>query len=211
MLAGLSIVGGIIQLPNVSWLPDSITERLEHWLAPVVEVGERSITGTWGDSHKTILMLIATAGAVLGIVLAWLVYEQAPDQGPVEPVILANGWYYDQAVTDFMGGPGRAAFEDAAWFDRNVVDGAVNGAGRGRSRHGRRAAQGPDRLRARTTPGSSASVSCCCSAGSSSCGECCSARVVGGLPDPHRDRAGAGGRRARRGPGQQAPPRVSSS
>ena len=29
-----------------------------------------------------------------------------------------------------MGGPGREAFEAAAWFDANVVDGAVNGAGR---------------------------------------------------------------------------------
>ena len=48
----------------------------------------------------------------------------------VEPAVLANAWYYDKAVTDFMGGPGREAFEAAAWFDANVVDGAVNGTGR---------------------------------------------------------------------------------
>ncbi len=42
--------------------------------------------------------------------------------------MLANAWYYDQAVTDFAGGPGRKAFEDVAWFDATVVDGAVNGA-----------------------------------------------------------------------------------
>jgi NADH-quinone oxidoreductase subunit L len=29
-----------------------------------------------------------------------------------------------------MGGPGREAFEATAWFDANVVDGAVNGTGR---------------------------------------------------------------------------------
>ena len=38
VLAGLSIVGGIIQLPGVTWLPDSITHRLEHWLEPVDRV-----------------------------------------------------------------------------------------------------------------------------------------------------------------------------
>jgi NADH-quinone oxidoreductase subunit L len=26
-----------------------------------------------------------------------------------------------------MGGPGREAFEGASWFDKHVVDGAVNG------------------------------------------------------------------------------------
>ena len=31
-----------------------------------------------------------------------------------------------------MGGPGRKAFEAVAWFDKNVVDGAVNGVGRAR-------------------------------------------------------------------------------
>ena len=31
-----------------------------------------------------------------------------------------------------MGGPGREAFEGAAWFDAHVIDGAVNGAGHGR-------------------------------------------------------------------------------
>ena len=29
-----------------------------------------------------------------------------------------------------MGGPGREAFEATAWFDANVVDGAVDGSGR---------------------------------------------------------------------------------
>jgi NADH-quinone oxidoreductase subunit L len=127
VLAVLSIVGGIIQLPDVTWLPESITHLLEHWLEPVVEFGEADITGTWGDENKTILMVIATAAAVLGIVIGWLVYEKRRIRAN-EPTILANAWYYDQAVTDFMGGPGRASWEATAWVDANVVDGAVNGA-----------------------------------------------------------------------------------
>jgi NADH-quinone oxidoreductase subunit L len=126
VLAILSTVGGIIQLPDVSWIPDSLKDKLASWLEPVVEFGEANIDGTFADEHITLLMLIASAGALAGIVVAWLVYQRHRVKA-VEPTILAHAWYYDEAVTDFMGGPGRAAFEDAAWFDANVVDGAVNG------------------------------------------------------------------------------------
>jgi NADH-quinone oxidoreductase subunit L len=130
VLAGLSLVGGVIQLPAVSWLPDSITHRLEHWLEPVIEFGEASIDGTWAEDNMTLLMVIATVAALVGIVAAWLVYDRKRVR-PIEPAVLANGWYYDRAVSDFMGGPGRDGFEATAWFDANVVDGAVNGTGTG--------------------------------------------------------------------------------
>ncbi|MET0578764.1 MAG: NADH-quinone oxidoreductase subunit L, partial [Ilumatobacteraceae bacterium] len=130
VLAGLAAVGGIIQLPDVSWLPESITQKLEHWLEPVIEFGEADVGGTWWSQNKTILMLLASAAAVGGIIVAWLVYEK--DRIKInEPTILANAWYYDKAVSDFMGGPGRESFDGAAWFDAHVVDGAVNGVGRG--------------------------------------------------------------------------------
>ena len=57
-----------------------------------------------------------------------------------------------------MGGPGRESFEATAWFDANVVDGAVNGAG-GTVRS---AAGGLRRIQngyVRATPASSASAS----------------------------------------------------
>jgi NADH-quinone oxidoreductase subunit L len=126
VLAGLSIIGGLLQLPHVSWLPDAWTGKLEQWLEPVVEFGEANISGTWADGHTTLLMLIATAGALIGIVVAYLVYEKGRIKAQ-EPVILANGWYYDRTISDFMGGPGRTAFEDTAWFDQKIIDGAVNG------------------------------------------------------------------------------------
>ena len=99
---------GIIQLPDVTWLPESITQKLEHWLEPVIEFGEADIDGTWGYDNKTILMLFATAAAVGGIIVAWLVYEKDRIKA-VEPTVLANAWYYDKAVSDFMGGPGGRA------------------------------------------------------------------------------------------------------
>jgi NADH-quinone oxidoreductase subunit L len=126
VLAVLSAIGGIIQLPDVSWIPDGLKDKLASWLEPVVEFGEANIEGTFADEHITLLMIIASVGALAGIVVAWLVYQRHRVKA-VEPEILAHAWYYDEAVTDFMGGAGRVAFEDAAWFDQHVVDGAVNG------------------------------------------------------------------------------------
>jgi len=74
--------------------------------------------------------VVSIIASLSGLFVAWLVYQKKKIKA-VEPVILANGWYYDQAVTDFVGGPGRVVFEDAAWVDRNVIDGAVNGTARG--------------------------------------------------------------------------------
>ncbi len=121
-LAGLSIVGGFIQLPF-----SASVKRLEHWLAPVVEGSEHRLRGNV-DDLKYVFMAIAVVVAVAGIVAAYLVYAKRRVE-PVEPAILANGWYYDQAVSDFMGGPGREAFEGVAWADANVLDGAVRGSG----------------------------------------------------------------------------------
>ena len=41
--------------------------------------------------------------------------------------MLLKGWYYDSSIAAFMGGPGRKGFDAVAWFDRTIVDGAVNG------------------------------------------------------------------------------------
>jgi NADH-quinone oxidoreductase subunit L len=124
VLAALATAGGVLNLPF-----NHSTERLTSWLEPVVHGAnvERVIT-TGSEDIKWILAGVATLGAVLGIVFAYLVYSKQRLR-PVEPKVLANGWYYDKAVSDFMGGPGREAFEGVAWADANIVDGAVNGAG----------------------------------------------------------------------------------
>jgi NADH-quinone oxidoreductase subunit L len=75
------------------------------------------------------LAWLAVAVSLLGIAAAILVYAKRRVR-PVEPELLAEGWYYDQTVSAFVGGPGREAFEATAWFDKHVVDGAVDGEGR---------------------------------------------------------------------------------
>jgi NADH:ubiquinone oxidoreductase subunit 5 (subunit L)/multisubunit Na+/H+ antiporter MnhA subunit len=120
VLAILSIFGGLMNLPF-----GHDFKILENWLEPVLahphELDLSNAT-LWA------LAIVAIAGAVLGILAARAVYlNRKADPRTIEQPVFANGWYYDQAVTRFMGGPGRRIFDITALFDRAVVDGAVNG------------------------------------------------------------------------------------
>ncbi len=119
VLCGLSIVGGVLNLP----FTDS-TKRLLSWLEPVIHFGEieghASAGVKWGLAVGTAALCIASMG------VAYLVYQRNKIKA-IEPQILADGWRYDRFVSWFMGKPGRQAFEAAAWADRTIVDGAVNG------------------------------------------------------------------------------------
>ena len=123
VLAGLSIIGGAMQLPF-----SKSTHFLEHWLEPVVHHSEVSIAGTWAYSNKWLLLVVAILIAVSGVVAAIAVYSKGKFK-IIEPKILADAWRYDSAVSAIVGGPGRAAFGGVAAFDAKVVDGAVNGIG----------------------------------------------------------------------------------
>ncbi|MFM7872384.1 MAG: NADH-quinone oxidoreductase subunit L [Actinomycetota bacterium] len=123
VLAGLSIVGGALQLPFSKDL-----HFLEKWLEPVIEFGEADIKGTWAYDNKYILLGVAIVVALAGIAISVAVYSKKK-LPVVEPALLAAGWRYDRTITDFMGGPGRRAFDGVAWADRTIVDGAVNGVG----------------------------------------------------------------------------------
>jgi NADH-quinone oxidoreductase subunit L len=123
VLAGLSIVGGAMQLPF-----SKSTHFLEHWLEPVVHHSEVSIADTWAYSNKWLLLVVAILIAVSGVVAAIAVYSKGKFK-IIEPKILADAWRYDSAVSAIVGGPGRAAFGGVAAFDAKIVDGAVNGIG----------------------------------------------------------------------------------
>ena len=126
VLSVLSVLGGIIQLPSFGIIPKDLRHRLEDWLHPVVAPGEAVISGTSVYDAKAWLALLAIACALFGIVVAVLVYSRKRLKA-IEPALLADGWRYDAAVSAFMGGPGRRVFDAIAWFDANIVDGAVNG------------------------------------------------------------------------------------
>jgi NADH-quinone oxidoreductase subunit L len=119
VLAGLSLVGGGLNLPF-----NHNSKVLEKWLHPVVGASEVEITVD--TNVKVVLAVVAVAAALLGIGIGAVVYLLKRVRA-VEPKVLEHAWYYDEAITAFVGGPGEAAFDGVAAFDRNVIDGAVNG------------------------------------------------------------------------------------
>jgi NADH-quinone oxidoreductase subunit L len=121
VLAGLSVVGGAMQLPFSKKL-----HFLEHWLAPVVEESEADIHKTWAYENKYVLLVIAILIAATGIAAAFAVYAKKKAKA-IEPRVLEQAWFYDAGAAKLIGGPGRAAFNAVAWADTHIVDGAVNG------------------------------------------------------------------------------------
>ncbi len=121
VLAGLSVIGGAMQLPFSKKL-----HFLEHWLAPVVEESEADIHKTWAYENKYVLLVIAILIAATGIAAAFAVYAKKKAKA-IEPRVLEQAWFYDAGAAKLIGGPGRAAFNAVAWADTHIVDGAVNG------------------------------------------------------------------------------------
>ena len=124
VLSGLSIVGGAMQLPfgkNFNFL--------ERWLAPVVEESEAHIGETWAYQNKYLLLAVAIVVAVVGVAASIAVYAKSWIK-PIEPKVLEQAWYYDNAASRLIAGPGARTFNLIAWIDANIVDGIVNGVGK---------------------------------------------------------------------------------
>ena len=109
-------------------LPFGHLDFLTQWLEPVV--GEHEAVLTYSTAQIVFLLAVSTVVALLGLFVAGLVYIRHEMRARTfEKDIFENGWYYDTAVSWFMGGPGTKLFDAFAWFDRHVIDGVVNGVG----------------------------------------------------------------------------------
>ena len=123
VLAFFAAVAGFINLPF-----SHSTKWLENWLEPVT--GAYGAHVDYGNSTIVVLLTISTVVALFGIGVAYVVYcRHRISPALFERKLFLHGWYYDLAVSDFMDRPGRAFFNGLAWFDRTVIDGAVNGVG----------------------------------------------------------------------------------
>ena len=124
VLAGAAVVAGAMNLPFSSDL-----HFLGTWLEPSL-FGNEAHLGI-GGGLQWLLALVAVAGGVVGIVGAAAIYlRHRLPASLVEWPAAARAFYVDEAVTRFVGGPGRRAFDLVATFDVKVVDGAVDGVGR---------------------------------------------------------------------------------
>jgi NADH-quinone oxidoreductase subunit L len=129
VLATLALIGGLLNLPFGHRF-----EVLAGWLEPVIRGQEELPDG----AMLVILAVLATLGAVLGILVAYGVYQQhRGDRAKIEQPVLAHAWYIDDAYAAVVGGPGEAAFQGVADFDAEVVDGAVRGVAAGTKEAGR--------------------------------------------------------------------------
>ena len=113
-------------------MPFGELDFLTRWLEDVDDLHLNEAHLDYSDLQTIGLMALSTLVAGGGLVIAWLTWLKGRLPRSVwEQRLFAKGWYYDEAITWFMGGPGRVAFEAVAWFDRTVIDGVVNGVGAG--------------------------------------------------------------------------------
>ena len=140
-LAALAVGGvfaGWVGVPKLWNFPQSF-QTFEHWLEPAFASAatEAASQGAHDASTEWILMSLSVVIAVIGIVVARYLYHHKPEvpdtlEKSLKPLhsLLYNKWYVDE-IYDFLfvNGLGKGGGSAMASFDRNVVDGAVNGAG----------------------------------------------------------------------------------
>jgi NADH-quinone oxidoreductase subunit L len=139
LLAAGSVFAGWLGVPKLWTIFGESWRGLEHWLEPVftsaaieaVKEGEHSASTEW------VLMVVSVTVASIGIVVARYFYNNKPEipdsiEKAVKPLhgLLYNKWYVDE-IYDFLFVDGlcKGGGLLLGSFDRNVVDGGVNGAG----------------------------------------------------------------------------------
>ncbi len=121
VLAVPAVIAGGMNLPFASEL-----HVFGHFLEPSLYHNEAVLTA--GAETKWFVALLSIVLAVVGILAAAAVYlkRRLPaDTFELRP--FAEGWWIDSTFARLVAGPGTALFNAAAWFDRTVIDGAVNG------------------------------------------------------------------------------------
>ena len=122
VLAGLAVVGGLLNLPFKQ------AKQLEHWLEPVFGKALHHPEST--ASLRLTLAALAVAAAGTGIFVAYAAFQRARRTAVFEPALLKRGWGFDDLYSAAIETPGRALSAWAAYVvDARVIDGAVNGVG----------------------------------------------------------------------------------
>jgi NADH-quinone oxidoreductase subunit L len=129
VLAILSVVGGFMGIPAV-FAADA--HWLQNFLSPVITAPAES----HHLSHSTEYMLMgASVGlALITIVYAWMRFTRKPEMEDATGTgkLLANRWYVDELYEAIIARPLQAfaGFLNNI-FEKRIIDGVVNGVGRG--------------------------------------------------------------------------------
>ena len=126
VLALLSVFGGALNLPG--------SHILETWL-------EHTLEGVTPSHFVLTVALISLAVALLGLLLAWLVYGRKPsfENGQPDPLrkplnglftALENKWWVDELYNTVIVRPYDAVARfSAGVIDQGIIDGLINGMG----------------------------------------------------------------------------------
>ena len=136
VLGVLSAVGGLLNLPAL-WGGNA---WLHHWLEPVTESAVVEAVPPLSHGTEWVLVGIAVAVAVLGVVGAWRLLKPAglvpAREAPAErgfQRVLRNKWYVDEIYDALIVRPIVWLSREVLWnrVDQQLIDGAgVNGAAR---------------------------------------------------------------------------------
>jgi NADH-quinone oxidoreductase subunit L len=156
ILAGLAVVAGFANIPNsgaLSWWPESLALVFEHLFEPrgayFPSLTEAGPTGAVFAHPKfdIAIALSSTLLGVLGIGLAYAWYFKG--MGPhgitrrnrlarAGHTFLVNKYYFDHLYTGVIAGGVKGPVARAAnWFNKHILDGIVDGAGKGAVTSGR--------------------------------------------------------------------------
>ena len=143
VLAGLSVLGGALNLPYV--------HTFGHWLEHTVELVEHEahvaawLEASWGGLNPYVA-LFSTAAALLAILISWLIYGRNPlKSGQIDPLKkplgfiftgMENKWFVDEIYQAVILNPFAKLSEFLAdvvdwrfwhdWFHETVIAGTYN-------------------------------------------------------------------------------------
>jgi NADH-quinone oxidoreductase subunit L len=120
VLAGCSVVAGLINLPFGHW------EFLARWLAPVV--GAHMFHPHFTTAQQWYFALADLLFASLGVAVAASLWRGTAERPAVEPTFLRRAWYIDWAYDRlFARGSTELAEVTSVEVETRTIDGAVNG------------------------------------------------------------------------------------
>ncbi len=123
VLAGLSVIDGLIDLPF-----HPTFNFLERWLEPVL--GPFTVHPSIGVGGEWALEVTDAVLAVVGVLVAARLWVRVWRRPELEPLYLQRGWYVDWAYDRFIARPSELmAGVFATVVDNRIIDGAVNGLG----------------------------------------------------------------------------------